>query len=109
MKMPIVQHAESVCKREPPLGFVPFGHRRVGHAPVRGHRLARPHRARFRGGVVTDGKDEIELRLVWSRKLQPASWAEATSRRNGACAEDRARFPPASRSAMMPDPTTVAT
>src|ERR1017187_491867 len=43
--------------------WTPHG-RRIGHAPVRGHWLARPYRAHLVGRVVTDRKNKIELRGI---------------------------------------------
>ena len=52
-------------------GLGAFDRGRIGHAPMRGHRLARPDRAGFAGGVVADGEDEIHLRRAGRGELVP--------------------------------------
>ena len=44
---------------------------------MRGHGLARPHRADFFGGVVADGEDEIETGSARLGELVPALAAQA--------------------------------
>jgi hypothetical protein len=39
---------------------------------MRGHRLARPDRADFAGGVIADGEDEIHDRRARLREFVPA-------------------------------------
>ena len=56
---------------------------RIGDAPVRGHRLARPVGARFVGGIVADGEDEVHLRGVGSGELIPGFAAQAVGRDPG--------------------------
>src|SRR6266487_3562727 len=51
----------------------------VGGAPMRGDWLSGPDRARFLGGVVADGEDEIELRTARLRKHVPAFAAQPRS------------------------------
>jgi len=55
--------------------------RRIGDAPVGRHRLAGPHRADFLGCVVTNSKDEIELRRARPRELAPILTAKAIGRK----------------------------
>ena len=49
----------------------------IGNAPMRGHRLAGPHRADFLRRVVADREDEIELGRPGLSKLLPALAAQA--------------------------------
>src|ERR1700734_2535090 len=65
------QHAERIGKRQAHFRLGAGGKRRIGDAPMRGHRLARPHRAGFRRRVVADGEDEIELRRARAGKFRP--------------------------------------
>ena len=51
-------------------------HRRVGNAPVGCHRLSGPDRADFLRGVVTNRKDEIELRRIGLCEFVPGLAAE---------------------------------
>src|SRR4029078_13566103 len=53
------------------------GGRRIGNPPVRGHRLSGPERTGFSGGVVADGKDEIERGRAWFGELVPRLGAKA--------------------------------
>lgn len=50
---------------------------RVRYAPVRGHRLARPDRANFFGGVVTNGEHEIQVGGVGLGEFVPIFAASA--------------------------------
>src|SRR4029077_10970942 len=54
-----------------------FGLCRIGHAPVRRHRLTGPQRARFARRVVTDGEHEIELWRAGIGKFAPRLRAKA--------------------------------
>ena len=51
----------------------PLNGRRIGDAPVRGHRLSRPQRARLAGGVIAHGEDEVEWGAIGSGELSH-SW-----------------------------------
>ncbi len=53
---------------------------RIGHAPVRRHRLAGPHRAHFASGLVADREDEIQRRRARLGELIPALAAIAVGR-----------------------------
>jgi hypothetical protein len=68
----MLERAESVAKREHPLGLAAGCRRRIRHAPVRGHGPARPHRADLVCRVVADRDDEIELHCARRRKFIPA-------------------------------------
>lgn len=57
-----------------------FERRRVRHTPVRGHRLARPHRAHLAGSVVADGEHEVERGCAGLCELTPAFAAKAIGR-----------------------------
>ena len=46
--------------------------RRIGHPPVRGDRMSRPHGANFSRRVVTNGEDEIELGSARQFEFIPA-------------------------------------
>jgi hypothetical protein len=48
-----------------------------------GYRVTGPNRANLFGGVVADGKNEIELGSIFARKLVPALASEATGRKTG--------------------------
>ncbi len=72
----LTQHAVCVLERERDLGRVALRFRRIGDAPMRGHRLARPHRAGFTRGVVADGEHEIERRRAGLCELAPRLGAE---------------------------------
>ena len=50
---------------------------RIGHAPVRGHRLPRPHRAHLAGGVVADRDDEVERGRAGRGEFVPGLAAQA--------------------------------
>lgn len=50
---------------------------------MRRHRLARPYRTDFVGGVVADGKYKIQLGRVRRRKLIPALAAQPIDRQAG--------------------------
>src|SRR5919201_1466813 len=55
----------------------------IGNAPVSGHRLTRPNGANLFGGVVANGKNEIELGRAWFRELVPAFALKAVRRDMG--------------------------
>ena len=59
---PAVKHRESIAKRAGDFVRSSFDRRRIGNAPVRGHRLAWPIRALFPGSVVADRENEVEFR-----------------------------------------------
>lgn len=44
---------------------------RIGNAPMRRYRLARPDRTGLFGRVITNGEDEVQLRCSRARKLSP--------------------------------------
>src|SRR5947207_2862906 len=48
-----------VAKRLSAVLFAALDGGRVGNAPMRGDRIARPKRANFAGGLVADGEDKI--------------------------------------------------
>ena len=66
------QHPQCISECKPHFRLGTGRRRRIGYAPMRGHRLTRPNRAGFFRSVVADGEHEIELRRVWSRELLPA-------------------------------------
>src|ERR1700704_5765510 len=53
---------------------------RIGNAPRCRYGGIGPNRANLFGGVVADGKNEIELGSIFARKLVPALAAEAPGR-----------------------------
>ena len=55
-----VPSCRQVSAKAGDLGLGALDDRRVGQAPMGGHRLAGPDRTDLAGGVVTDGEDEIE-------------------------------------------------
>src|SRR6516164_8364440 len=67
----LMQHPVRILERKGDLGRRAFGFGRIGNAPMRGHRLARPHRTDFAGGVVADGEGKIERRRAGLRELIP--------------------------------------
>ena len=67
----IVQHAIGLGEGEMLLRLGAFDRGRVGHAPMRRHRLARPDRAGFAGGVVADREDEVHLGRAGRGELVP--------------------------------------
>jgi hypothetical protein len=50
---------------------VPVAAAGSGMAPMRGHRLTRPHRASFASGIVADCKNEVESGCARRRELAP--------------------------------------
>ncbi len=54
--------------------------RRVRHAPVRGHGLSRPQRARFPRGVIANREHKIHLGSIRPGKLVPAFAPQARRR-----------------------------
>src|ERR1700719_133812 len=50
---------------------------RIGHAPMGGHRLPRPYRARFGRGVVAERKGEIKLGYVRAGEFGPTFGAKS--------------------------------
>ena len=67
----VIEHSKCIGKSETNFGRVSGGCGRIGKAPMRGHRLARPHRARFRGRVITKRERKIELGSVRTGELLP--------------------------------------
>src|SRR5580704_16552807 len=59
----VLERCESLAEGGATLDLGALGGGRIGHAPMRGHRMARPRRASLAGGVVADGEDEIH----WAR------------------------------------------
>src|SRR3974390_1207179 len=57
----IVEHAVGVSEGKADFGLVPGRRCGVGQAPMRRHRLPRPHRAGLRCCIVTQREYEIEL------------------------------------------------
>src|SRR5579864_2398988 len=55
-----IEDQEGVPEGAFDIGLAPANGGRIGHAPMRGHRLIGPYRADLFGGVVTDGQDEVE-------------------------------------------------
>ena len=78
IEMRLSEHAECIGKGE--ARFQPRcpGCRGIGNAPMRGHRLAGPHRTCLGRRVVADREDEIERRGVGPGELGPALGAQAT-------------------------------
>ena len=74
---PLIEQPVGVFERESDLGLASRRLGRIGNAPMRGHRLARPYRARFRRRTVADGEDEIEMRLARFCKFIPRLRATA--------------------------------
>src|ERR1700745_2793366 len=58
-----IQDQEGIPEGAFDIGLAPANGGRVGHAPMRGHRLTGPYRADLFGGVVTDGHSESGF--VW--------------------------------------------
>src|SRR5262249_31773429 len=73
----LMEHAVGLLEGETDLRRSAFGLRRIGHAPMGRHRLARPHRTALAGGVVADGEHEIDERRARLRELAPRLRAEA--------------------------------
>src|SRR5882724_12985335 len=67
-----VEHNECISKRALDLPRRPRYCRRIGNAPVRRHRLARPHGTNFVCGVVADGENKIHFRDAGFCELVPA-------------------------------------
>src|SRR5438270_9011486 len=72
----IVEHAIGIGKGQMALGVVAGGLGGIGHAPMRRHRLARPDRTDFVGGIIADGEYEIELGGAVHGKFIPALRAQ---------------------------------
>ena len=81
MPMRLISMRNASLKASAIFGFAACRRGRVGHAPMRGHRLARPDRAGFARRVVADGEDEIELRRVRAGELAPDLRAQAADGR----------------------------
>ena len=73
----VVEHPERVGEGEPDFSLVAGGGCGIGNAPMRGHRLARPHRAGLGRRVVANREHEIELRRVRPGELAPVLGAKA--------------------------------
>src|SRR5258708_37669799 len=58
---PPIKNKESVTEGALDLICSAANRRRIGNAPMGGHRLTLPDRAHFFGGAVTDRKDEVKL------------------------------------------------
>src|SRR5258708_9253277 len=58
-------------------GGVSLHSRGIGTSPVCGHRMSRPHRAGFPGGVVANREHEVHLGSAGPRKFFPAFTAQA--------------------------------
>jgi hypothetical protein len=69
--IPAVEHREGSPERTVDLLWSSLDRGRIGDAPVRRHRLARPTRALFLRGVVVHSKDEAELRRFRLGELVP--------------------------------------
>ena len=67
----LMQHAVDVLERERDLGRRAGRRRRVGHAPMRGHRLARPDRAGLGRRAVADREHEVERRRAGPGEFAP--------------------------------------
>jgi hypothetical protein len=65
----IGEHPQRICKGKSHFCVVACGLSRIGNAPVRGHRLARPNGTWFFRRIITDRKNEIEFWSVGTRKL----------------------------------------
>jgi len=92
--------AERIFERGLFLEVRPLDHCRILDAPVRGHRLPRPYRTGFGGGVVADGKREIHLRGIRGGELALGFGAEASNRNVGLLERlqrQRAHFAPESK------------
>src|SRR5262249_53509018 len=66
------EHSQGISERKPNFRFVAGGSRRIGHTPMRRHRVAPPDWGGLLCGVVTDHQYEIELRRARSREFLPA-------------------------------------
>src|ERR1035437_1954800 len=58
-------------------GGVSLNRGRIGNSPVRGHRLSRPQRAGFLGGVVANREDEVHRGSAGTPEFVPAFTAQA--------------------------------
>jgi len=67
----LIEQAVRSFERQRDLGRRARCLRRIGNAPVCGHRLPRPDRAGLRCRVVTDGEYEIEFRFTSLGELIP--------------------------------------
>src|SRR3954469_10205029 len=56
----LMQHPVGILERQGDFGGGTLCSARIGNAPMRRHRLPRPHRTAFAGRVVADGESEIE-------------------------------------------------
>src|SRR6516165_7596322 len=66
-----MQHPIRILERKRDLGRRAFGFGRIGNAPMRGHRLAWPHRTNFARRVVADSEGKIERRRAGLGELVP--------------------------------------
>src|SRR6516165_6497060 len=67
----IVEHAECLRKGKADFGLVASSCSRIGNAPMRRHRLTRPHWAYLLCRVVADRENKIKLRGLRARELRP--------------------------------------
>src|SRR3984893_16922068 len=65
------KHPVGIFKRKCDFGRRTFGLSGIGNAPMCGHRLARPNRTCFAGGVVANGEHEIERQRARLCELIP--------------------------------------
>src|SRR5260370_29519328 len=74
----VLERRESLAEGGPTLDLGALDGGRIGHAPVRGHRMPRPRRASLAGGAGADGEDEVPLRRADLGDLVPPLGAEAS-------------------------------
>ena len=71
------EHPVSILEGERDFAGCALGLGRIGHAPMRGHRLAWPNGTCFARRVVADGENEIERRCAGLGELAPRLRAKA--------------------------------
>ena len=76
---PAIKHSEGITKRVGDFIWSALDCCRVGHTPVRRHRLPRPQRTDLIRCVIADGEDEIQRGGTRLRELIPGLAAEVLS------------------------------
>src|SRR5260370_13459506 len=76
----VLERRESLAEGGPTLDLGALDGGRIRHAPVRGHRMPRPRRARLAGGVVARRADRGHFKSAALGALRPAPSSEAIAR-----------------------------
>lgn len=74
---PVGEHPDCIGERVAHFRLGPSFRGGVGHAPVSGHWLSRPHGTGLGGGVIAEGESEIELGAVRTGEFGPALGAKS--------------------------------